>query len=247
MRQKTGRCFFLVMGTLLGSALGCNLSGVSACAQAKPGGEAAKTPPTSSEAEKTLAQEITAKPLEEALKAISAADSSLITEGLYNAIRDVGQKASNEDPHRSVEIFKEDEAVAVRAGLPIPAADAHLNEALGMFADGEIGDAITAYGQTLDMYRAAKRAAEEDRRGLSKSSHRAAATRRFSGCDRRRQSCPADFQRGQGRSWRGARGKWARQCLDETGKLSGSRGKFFGRIADCARSWRETGRSVRSE
>lgn len=125
-------------------------------AQAPPHTDAVK--PSSlpySEAEKTLALQITAQPLEDALKTIAVADSMVMTEGLFNAMKEIAGHSFNEDPHRSAQLDKEDEAVAARAGLPVLAADARFNQAQSMVAAGEVYESIAVFDQTLELYQVA--------------------------------------------------------------------------------------------
>jgi CHAT domain-containing protein len=121
-------------------------------AQAAP---PAAQPPAYSSDEKALAAQIAALPQEEALKAIAAADHGCMTEGLYRAIRDIGNKAAAEDPHRAILITQEAENVAARAGLPVLAADARTAQAQFTGDDGHVYESIAIFGQALEMYKAA--------------------------------------------------------------------------------------------
>jgi CHAT domain-containing protein len=110
-------------------------------------------PPPYTEGEKTFAAQIVALPLDAALHTIAAADASLITLGLYTAIHDTSNQVFAQDPHRSIAMDEEAEAVATRAGLPIQAADAHTNRASGMASDGQTFDAVTVYDEAQAMYK----------------------------------------------------------------------------------------------
>jgi len=92
---------------------------------------------------------------EDALQTIHDADPKRITEGLYRAVRQIGTKAAEGDPHTARTIFMLAEAVATHAKLPILAADSHVNVAREISLDGDPYEAITVYNQALAMYQAA--------------------------------------------------------------------------------------------
>jgi len=122
-----------------------------------PSTAAPKTPPPPqfSEAEMAFAKQLVAMRQQDALEAIQEADGKRITEGLFRALRQLGAKASESDPHSARSIYMEAEAVATRAGLPILAADSHVNFARQVSLDGDPYEAITVYNQALAMYQAA--------------------------------------------------------------------------------------------
>jgi tetratricopeptide (TPR) repeat protein len=111
--------------------------------------------PAFSDAEMSFAKQLVAMRQEDALKAIHEADAERITEGLFRAVRQIGLKASDNDPHTARSIYFEAEAVATRAGLPILAADSHVNMARQISLDGDPYEAIAVYNQALAMYQAA--------------------------------------------------------------------------------------------
>ncbi len=123
------------------------------------GGQATQTTapaaPAYSEADKAFAAELSALPLEEALQAVSKADASRLTAGVCRAFRENADQASVKNPHRAVEISKVSEAVAMRAGLPVIAADTRYDQAYYMQHGGETYEAITVFGQALAMFKAA--------------------------------------------------------------------------------------------
>lgn len=125
------------------------------CLSAQTPQPATAATPSYSETEKTFATQIAALPTADALTAISSADASKMTEGLYRALHEIGVKVRDVDPRRAEAIFEEDEAVATRAALPILAADAHSNRASSMVAAAEIFEAMPVYEQALAMYKAA--------------------------------------------------------------------------------------------
>ena len=127
--------------------------GANAFSQQPKPSEAPK--PAYTEAEKAFATEIVALPLEAALQTIASADAPRITEGLYTAIHDAGNKVYPQDPHQSIAIYEEAEAVATRAGLSVLAADARSARATGMATDGQTDDAINVFDQAQAMYEAA--------------------------------------------------------------------------------------------
>jgi len=122
-----------------------------------PAAATPKAPPAPqfSEAEMAFAKQLTAMRQQDALEAIQEADPKRITEGLYRAVRQIGIKASDNDPHLARSIYMEAEAVATRAGLSILAADSHVNLARQISLDGDPYEAITVYNQALAMYQAA--------------------------------------------------------------------------------------------
>jgi len=116
----------------------------------------AKPPaPQSSDAEMTFAKQLVAMRQEDALKAIQEADAARITEGLFRAVRQIGFKQAEDDPHSARSSFMEAEAIATRAKLPVLAADSHVNLARQISLDGDPYEAITVYNQALAMYQAA--------------------------------------------------------------------------------------------
>ncbi len=128
---------------------------IAPCLSAQTPQPAAPAAPAYSEAEKAFASQIAALPVEDALKAISSADASKMSAGLYAALREIGLKTRDDVPHRAEAIFEEDEAVATRAALPILAADAHSNRALSMAAAAEAFDSVAIFDKALIMYKAA--------------------------------------------------------------------------------------------
>jgi len=120
----------------------------------------------------SFAKQLVAMRQEDALKAIQEADAPRITEGLFRAVRQIGIKAAENDPHTARSIFMEAEAIATRAKLQILAADSHVNLARQISLDGDPYEAITVYNQALAMYQAAnappqKRAATLLNRAMS--------------------------------------------------------------------------------
>jgi CHAT domain-containing protein len=111
--------------------------------------------PQFSDAEMAFAKQLVAMHQEDALQAIHDADAKRITEGLCRALRQIGAKVSDTDPHTARSIYMESEAVATRAGLPILAADSHVNLARQISLDGDPYEAITVFNQALAMYQAA--------------------------------------------------------------------------------------------
>jgi len=124
------------------------------CMRAQTAQPATPAPPAYSESDHSFATQIAALPIDDALKAIAAADAAKMNEGLYRALHEIGAKAKDGDPRREEAIFKEDEAVATRAGLPILAADAHLNQASSKVEEGEVFESIAVFEQALEMYKA---------------------------------------------------------------------------------------------
>ena len=110
-------------------------------------------PPTPQE--RALAAEIAALPLEDAQKKIASADASMMTAGLNRAIADLGTKTDATDPHHAFQIFVEAEAVAVRADVPMGAADDRAWQATAMQHQGEMFESIHVLEQAMDMYKAA--------------------------------------------------------------------------------------------
>ena len=120
----------------------------------------------------SFAKQLVAMRQEDAVKAIQEADAPRITEGLFRAVRQIGIKAAENDPHTARSIFMEAEAIATRAKLQILAADSHVNLARQISLDGDPYEAITVYNQALAMYQAAnappqKRAATLLNRAMS--------------------------------------------------------------------------------
>lgn len=111
--------------------------------------------PAFSEAEMSFAKQLVAMRQQDALKTIQEADAAQITEGLFRAVRQLATKASESDPHTARSIYMEAEAVATRAGLPIMAADSHVNLARQISLDGDPYEAMTVYNEALAMYQAA--------------------------------------------------------------------------------------------
>lgn len=127
-----------------------------AIAQAPPApAPGAPTAPAFSGADKAFAAELAAQPVDDALKAVAAADISRLTPGLCRALKQAGDQAGAANPQRAVEIFRVSEAAATRAGLPIVAADAHFNQGFYMVAAGDLDGALPAYNRALEMYKAA--------------------------------------------------------------------------------------------
>jgi len=124
-------------------------------AAAPPTAPATPPAPQFSEAEMGFAKQLVAMRQQDALQAIEEADAARITEGLFRAVRQIGFKQAEEDPHTARSIFMEAEAIATRAKLPILAADSHANLARQISLDGDPYEAITVYNQALAMYQAA--------------------------------------------------------------------------------------------
>ena len=114
-----------------------------------------KTPPAPvySDEEKAFAAQIAELAPEDAKKTISNADASRITEGLYRALREIAVKASESDPHQAAILYQETAAVATRAGLPILAADASINQANNMLAAGEADESVAVFDRALAIYK----------------------------------------------------------------------------------------------
>jgi CHAT domain-containing protein len=119
------------------------------------GAQAPESPPAYSPAEEAFAGQLSALPLNQALKEIAAADASHVTEGLYRALREMALPLADADPQRALPIFRETEAVATRAGLAILAADAHGNTARAMDGMGDPSGSLALWEETLSMYAAA--------------------------------------------------------------------------------------------
>jgi len=111
-------------------------------------------PPVYTETEKAFADQLTALPEADALAMISSADSSRITEGLYRAINEEGEKFRTQDPLHRASLCREAEAVATRAGLAMLAADSRLAQAQSTFNGQEILESLAIYDQALVMYQA---------------------------------------------------------------------------------------------
>jgi len=123
--------------------------------QAPQGGGTTAGKPAYTDAEKAFAAQIGAMPLADARKAISSADASQVTEGLFRALRELGIKALDSDPDQAVVLFEEGQAVATRAGLPILAADAQVNVATSKLAAGEADESVAVFDEALAVYKAA--------------------------------------------------------------------------------------------
>ena len=124
-------------------------------AAAAPQTPATPSAPQFSDAEMAFAKQLVAMHQQDALQTIHDADPARITEGLVRAVRQIGTKASDNDPHAARAIFTIAEAAAQRAGLPILAADSHVNLARQISIDGDPYEAIIVYNQALAMYQAA--------------------------------------------------------------------------------------------
>jgi len=132
-------------------------------APAPAASQAPATPPAPqfTEAEMAFAKQLVAMRHQDALQAIHDADAARITEGLYRAMRQIGLKQAEDDPHSARSTFMEAEAIATRANLPILAANSHAKLAREISVDGDPYEAITVYGQALAMYQAAKAPPQE--------------------------------------------------------------------------------------
>ncbi|MGD0734850.1 MAG: CHAT domain-containing protein [Terracidiphilus sp.] len=123
------------------------ITALSVCAQQV----APPVVPTAPESE--FAGQLAAMPPAEALKSIAAADAARMTEGLYRALRAIGDKASDQDPSKGVQITQVAEAVASRAGMRILASDSRFMEASYMSKGGDAYGSIPIFDQALAMYK----------------------------------------------------------------------------------------------
>ena len=138
-----------------GTILWLAMPGLLSLAQ-QPGAPAHAAVSASSDAEQAFAPQIAAMPPEDALKLIASADAVRITEGLSNALKQIAEKASMQDPQHSLDVERECEAVAKRAGQATLAADARLRIALRMVDLGDASGSIAVYDQAKTMYLAAQ-------------------------------------------------------------------------------------------